>query len=154
MKSIADLLGENRFFDGLSPEDMALIAGCGHNVRFGEDERIIAESEAADQFLVLRSGRVAIEVDTPRRGPLVIETLGPGDLLGVSWMLPPYRWTFDARALDDTGAVAIDAACLRGKCDGDPVLGYQLFKRFAGLVHERLQAARLQLLDIYGNDAS
>lgn len=154
MKSISELLGQHPFFAGLPRDTLELIAGCGHNVQFAEDSRIISENEPADIFYVLRRGKVAIEVDTPRRGSLVIETIGPGDLLGVSWLLPPYRWTFDARAVEPTGAIAIDAACLRGKCDDDPVLGYEMFKRFAGLVRDRLQATRLQLVDVYGNNAS
>lgn len=154
MKSIGDLLAEHPFFAGLSAETVELIAGCGQNVRFAQDERIIAENEPADRFWVLRSGRVAIEVDDPRQGPLVIETIGPGELVGVSWLLPPYRWTFDARAVEPTRAVAIDAGCLRGKCDDDAELGYEMFKRFAGLVRDRLQATRLQLLDLYGDGAS
>lgn len=153
MKSIPDLLGEHPFFANLSSETLELIAGCGRNVHFRQDARIIAANESADVFYVLRTGKVAIEVDTPQRGPLVIETIGPGDLLGVSWLLPPYRWTFGGRAVDSTSAIAIDAACLRGKCDDDPVLGYEMFKRFAGLVRDRLQASRLQLVDLYGNDA-
>jgi CRP-like cAMP-binding protein len=154
MKSIGDLLREQRIFHGLPDDTLDLIAGCGHNVRFGQDEKIIAANDPADSFYLVRSGRVAIEVDTPRRGPLVIQTIGSDDLLGVSWLLPPYRWNFDARAVEPTSAIEIDASCLRGKCDDDPALGYELFKRFAGLVRDRLQATRLQLVDLYGNDAS
>ncbi|MEE9416397.1 MAG: cyclic nucleotide-binding domain-containing protein [Acidimicrobiales bacterium] len=154
MKSISDLLSEHPLFAGLAPEALELIAGCGKNVHFGQDDRILVENEPADVFYLIRVGRVALEVATPRRGPLVIETVGPGEVLGVSWMLPPYRWSFDARAVDSTRAVAIDAACLRDKCDEDPTLGYELFKRFAGLVRNRLQTTRLQLIDLYGNDAS
>ncbi len=154
MKSIADLLHEHPFFEGLAWDAVELIAGCGHNVHYGTDTLIIEEGEAADVFYVLRRGRVAIEIPTPRRGPLIIDTLGAGDILGVSWLLPPYRWGFGARAIEAVDAVSIDAACLRGKCDDDPVLGYALYKRFAGLVRERLQATRLQLADLYGNDAS
>lgn len=154
MRSIGDLLAEHAFFSGLSAENLDLLAGCGQNVRFRSDERIIAENEPADRFFVLRTGRVAIEVDDPRRGPLLVATVGPGELLGVSWLLPPYRWTFDARAVEPTRAIAVDAACLRAKCDDDPELGYEMFKRFAGLVRDRLQATRLQLLDLYGNGAS
>ncbi len=154
MKSISDLLGEHPFFEGLPPEALELISGCGMNVHFDADATIISEDEPADVFYVLRSGRVAIEVATPRRGPLVIETVGPGEILGVSWLLPPYRWTFDGRATISTSAVALDAACLRQKCDQDPVLGYEMYKRFAALVRDRLQATRLQLVDFYGNNAS
>ncbi len=154
MKSISDLLGEHPFFEGLPPEALELISGCGTNVHFDADATIISEDEPADVFYVLRSGRVALEVATPRRGPLVIETVGPGEILGVSWLLPPYRWTFDGRATISTSAVALDAACLRQKCDQDPVLGYEMYKRFAALVRDRLQATRLQLVDFYGNNAS
>ncbi len=154
MKTISDLLAEQPVFAGLAPETLELIAGCGQNVRFTTDERILAENEPADRFYLLRSGRVAVEIDTPRQGPKTIETIGAGDLLGVSWLLPPYRWTFDARAVEPTRALAIDAACLRRKCDADPALGYELFKRFAGLVRDRLNTTRLQLLDLYGNGAS
>ena len=154
MKSIPELLSEHAFFAGLPPDTLELIAGCGHNVHFRADTRLLSEGEPADVFYVLRRGKVAIEVDTPRRGSLVIETVGPGELLGVSWLLPPYRWTFNARAVESTGAIEVDAACLRGKCDDDPALGYEMFKRFAGLVRGRLQASRLQLIDVYGNDAS
>ncbi len=153
MKSIADLLTEHPVFAGLPADTIELIAGCGRNVRFTPDERIMAENDPADRFWVLRSGRVALEVDDPRHGPLVIQTIGTGELLGVSWLLPPYRSTFDARAVEPTKAVVLDAACLRGKCDDDPALGYEMYKRFAGLVRDRLQATRLQLLDLYGNGA-
>ncbi|MDH3707805.1 MAG: cyclic nucleotide-binding domain-containing protein [Acidimicrobiia bacterium] len=154
MKSIADLLHEHPFFAGLEPAALDLIAGCGHNEHFDVDQQILTENDPADTFYVLRRGRVAIEIDTPRQGPLIIETVSAGDILGVSWLLPPYRWTYDARAIDATDAVALDAACLRGKCDDDPVLGYELFKRFAGLVRDRLHASRMQLVDLYGNRAS
>jgi len=146
-------LSEHAFFDGLPGDTLELISGCGWNVHFDSNARIISENAPADTFYVLRTGKVAIEINTPHRGSVVIETIGPGDLLGVSWLLPPYRWTFDSRAVEPTSAIAIDAACLRGKCDDDPALGYELFKRFAGLVRDRLQATRLQLLDLYGDDA-
>ena len=153
MKGIPELLHEHAFFTGLPPETLDLIAGCAINVHFAAGEQIFSEGDAADHFFVLRSGKVAIEVDSPQSGALVIETIGPGELLGISWFLPPYRSTFDARAVESTSAVSIDAACLRGKCDEDHELGYELFKRFAALVRDRLQAARIQLLDLYRTNA-
>ncbi len=154
MKSISDLLHEHSFFSGLDEPTLELISGCATNVHFRPDQTILRANDPADLFYVLRKGRVAVEVDTPRSGPIVVETLGSGEILGVSWLLPPHRWTFDARAIDDTSAISIDAACLRGKCDDDPALGYALFTRFAGLIHNRLQAARLQILDVYGSHVS
>ena len=154
MKTISDLLHEHAFFTGLDEPTLELISGCGTNVHFAPDQQILTVNDAADLFYVIRTGKIAVEIDQPRAGPIIVETLGPGEILGVSWMLPPHRWTFDARAIEDTSAVSIDATCLRGKCDDDPALGYELFKRFAGLVHDRLQAARFQMLDVYGSHGS
>lgn len=154
MKSIDELLGEYPFFAGLSADTIELISGCAVNVHFDLDEQIITENAPADHFYVLRNGKVAIEIDTPRKGAQTLETLGHGQLLGVSWLVPPHRWTFSARAVEPTSAIAIDAACLRGKCDDDPALGYEMLKRFSVLVRDRLQATRLRLLDLYGSHAS
>ncbi len=154
MKSIDELLGDVPFFAELPAETIELISACAVNVHFGEDEQIITEDAPADHFFLLRTGKVAIEIDTPRKGPKTIATLGAGQLLGVSWLVPPHRWTFSARAVESTSAIAIDAACLRGKCDADPALGYEMLKRFSVLVRDRLQSTRLQLLDLYGSHAS
>ena len=97
---------------------------------------------------------MSVEIATPQGTPIVVETLGAGELLGVSWLFPPHRWAFDAVAQERTSATALDAACLRGKCDDDPVLGYALFKRFALLMRDRLQASRLQMLDVYGGGST
>jgi CRP/FNR family cyclic AMP-dependent transcriptional regulator len=154
VKSISDLLAEHPFFSTLSPEDLDLLAGCGTNYHFKPDQQILVANDPADFFYVLRSGKVAVEIDTPGRGPIVIETIGAGDILGVSWLLPPYRSSFDARAVEPTRAVGLDATCIRKKCDEDPVLGYELFKRFAGLIRNRLTATRMQVLDLYSSHDS
>lgn len=145
------LLLEHAFFRGLAPRDVALLAGCASNVRFAADELVFREGDPADRFFLLREGRVAVEVRVPARGSVVLQTLEAGDVLGWSWLFPPYRWTFDARALEPVRALAFDGVCLRRKCDEEPRLGYALMQRFARIVTERLQAARLQLLDVYGH---
>ena len=104
--------------------------------------------------ICLRRGRVAIEVYSPGRGPIVIETLNPGAVIGWSWLVPPYRWHFDARAVDAVGAVAVDGACLRDKAEADPALGYELMKRVTAVLLERLQMTRLRLLDLYGTGSA
>ena len=154
MKSIPDLLHEHPFFADLPEPALDLIGGCGVNVHFADGEQVITAGDDADYFYVLRTGKVAIEIDAPQSGPLIIETVGPGEILGTSWFMPPYRSTWDARAVESTAAVSIDAACLRGKCDEDHELGYELFRRFAALVRDRLQHARMQLLDLYSNNVS
>lgn len=150
-RSIEDLLAEHPFFAGLGADDLQLIAGCGRNVQFEAGTKIFREGEAADRFYVIRHGLVAIEIMSPTRGAVVLETLNDGDVLGWSWLFSPYRWHFDAEALETTRATELDGACLRGKCEHDARLGYDLMSRFGGIVLERLQAARLRLLDLYGD---
>lgn len=150
MKEINELLREHPFFAGLPDPDVDLIAGCATNVVFQAGEHVFREGGAADHFYVLRFGRVVTELHDPSRGALTIQTLGPGDVLGWSWLFEPYRWQHDARAVELTRAVAFDGACLRGKSEEDPRLGYELMKRFARVVVERLEHTRMQLLDVYG----
>jgi hypothetical protein len=99
---------------------------------------------------LIRHGVVALEVNAPGRGPLLIQTLHDGEVVGWSWLFAPYRWQMDGRAVEPCSLVAFDGACLREKCDAEHELGYQLMSRFAANVIDRLQATRLQLLDVYG----
>ena len=151
MRTIEDLLGAVPALGSLPPEHRATIAGCAVNEVFEPGAPILREGEPANTFYVLRQGSVAIETFVPRRGPVTVETLHDGELLGWSWLFPPYRTAFDARALATTHAIAFDGACLRGKCDADPALGYDLLKLFAAVVVERLQQTRLRVLDLYGD---
>lgn len=153
MKGIGDILAEHPFLGGFSREALDVIAGCARNVRFDAGTTICREGTPADQFYLIRHGRIALETHTPARGILSLQTLGEDEILGVSWLVPPYRWDFDARAVELTRAVAFDAACLRGKCDADHHLGYELMKRFVPELVRRMQAARLQGLHLYGDPA-
>ena len=150
MDTIDTLLRDVPLFDGLEPAALELVAGCGSNTRIGRDEMLFRSGEDANTFFVLRHGDVALETFVPARGPVTIETLGPGEVVGWSWLFPPYRWHFDARALSLVRATVFDATCLREKCEVDPRLGYELMWRFAQVVIERLQWTRLRLLDVYG----
>jgi CRP-like cAMP-binding protein len=151
-RTIHDLLAEHPFFEHLAPEHVTLLAGCGRNEVFDAGSTIAREGEPADRFYVLRAGRVAVGIHVPQREQLVVATLGPGEVLGWSWLFPPHRWHFDVIALQETHAIGLDGACLRQKCDDDPVLGYALVKRFSQIMVQRLEATRLQLVDVYGND--
>jgi CRP-like cAMP-binding protein len=146
-----DLLAGVPLLAGLGRDELELLAGCARNVHFDAGEQIFREGEPADAFWIIRHGRVALEAHVPARGPLTIETLEPGEVLGWSWLFPPYRWHFDARSLTGVRATAFDGTCLRGKCADDPALGYDLMQRFASVMVERLQATRLRLLDVYGD---
>lgn len=150
-RGLEQLLAEHPFFKDLPPDDLAFIAGCGKNVHFDAGRYLFREGEAADQFYIIRHGRVALEYFVPERGPLITETVDEGDVLGWSWLFPPYRWSSDARAIELTRAVALDGACLRRKCEEDVRLGYELMRRFAQIIMARLQATRVRLIDIYGH---
>jgi CRP-like cAMP-binding protein len=154
MRTIDALLAEAPAFAGMRAEHLALIAGCASNQVFAPGDFLLRENDPADRFYVIRRGRVALETFVPERGALILETVDDGDLLGWSWLVPPYRASFDARAMTTTHAITFDAACLRGKCDEDDVLGYELMKRFVPVIVERLQATRVRLLDVYGHVAA
>ena len=151
MRRVEDLIAEQPLVAGMRPEQLAVIAGCARTARFEAGEWILREGSAADRFYFLRSGAVALQIAVPGRDDLLIETLGSGDVLGWSWLFEPYRWQYDARATEAVRALAFDAVCLRGKCETDPALGYELMRRFAGVLLRRLQATRLQLVDVYGH---
>ena len=150
MREISELIAGAPSFAGLEADQLDLIAGCGRLVRVDENEYLMREGDPADTFFLIRSGTVALEVHGAGRGAIVIETLDHDDAVGWSWLFPPYRWELDARTIEPCGLVAFDGACLRGKCESDHELGYQLMLRFAANVVDRLQATRLQLLDVYG----
>jgi CRP/FNR family cyclic AMP-dependent transcriptional regulator len=149
MRTLDELVEDVPALAGLAAEHRDLITGCAINTRFASGEYLMREGERADTFYVIRHGSVAIETFVPARGPVTIETLHDNELLGWSWLVPPYRTSFDARALEPVGALAFDGACLRGKCAADAVLGRALLERFAGVIVERLQATRIRLLDLY-----
>ena len=148
--TLEPIIREHPFFKDLPEQHLKLVVGCAKNVLFDEGQMLFREGEPADEFYLIRTGQVTIEVHVPGRGPAIWETVGEGDVLGWSWLFPPYRWHFDARALQPTRALAFDGKCLRGKCDQDHDLGYELMKLCAAVMVQRLQAARLQLLDLYG----
>jgi CRP-like cAMP-binding protein len=151
LQTLDQLIADVPVFAGLEAAQLELIAGCGANERIDPGQFLLREGEHADRFFVLRSGKVSLEVHAAGRGPLVIETLDAGEVVGWSWLFAPYRWQMDARALGPCALIAFDGACLRGKCEADHELGYELMRRFAAITVDRLQATRLQLLDVYGN---
>lgn len=152
-QTLEPLLREHRFFAGLDPEYVALLTGCAKNVAFPAGAFLFREDEPADTFFLIRHGVVALEIAAPGHGPLTVQTLAAGDVAGFSWLIG-HRWQFDGRAIEQVRAIEVDGACLRGKCYADPRLGFELMRRFAGLATERLQATRLQLLDVYGHAGS
>ncbi|AZG76138.1 MAG: Crp/Fnr family transcriptional regulator [Methylocystis sp.] len=149
MKDIADLLRHHPFAEGLDEETLALIAGCAKNVILQPGEYFLREAAPADSFYLVRHGAVALETFVPGRGPFTFLTVKSGEILGAEWLIPPYRSSFDARAVELTRAISFDGKCLRGKCEADPRVGYEMMKRFIPPLVKRLQSARMQALGMY-----
>lgn len=150
MEDLSALLRQHPFLAGLAEDHVHTLVGCASNVRFPEGEYVIHEGHIANTFYLIRNGRVALEIDQPGRGSIRIQTAGPGEILGWSWLISPYRWHFNGVAVVETRALALDGECLRNKCEHDPVFGYEMLKRLSQVMERRLEATRLQLLDIYG----
>jgi CRP-like cAMP-binding protein len=153
MKISEKELAGHPFFEDLDPDLLKIFCASASHASYSADQMIYREGDEANQFLLIRQGKVAVELFSAQRGVLVIQTMGAGEILGWSWLFPPYRRRFDARALQDTAAFAWDGILLRQEAEANHRLGYELLKRFSKIVVERLQATRLQLLDVYGKHA-
>jgi CRP/FNR family transcriptional regulator, cyclic AMP receptor protein len=150
MEGLERIVMAHPFFAGLEAELGQLVSGCARNLRFNRDQYLFHEGDAANEFYLIRHGAVALEILPPGQSSVVFATEGEGELVGTSWLIPPYRWRFDARAVELTHAIGIDARCLRDKCEADHHLGYEMMKRFLPVIVKRLDEARLQILDVYG----
>lgn len=150
MENLGRVIGEHPFFVGLGDEAIRLITGCATQVRFEPGHYVIRTGQEAKSVYLIRHGAVSIEIAAPGWDPIAIQTITDGEVLGWSWLVPPYHVAYDARVVAPTLAIAMDGTCIRDKCERDPRLGYELYKRVSGLMAERLQSTRLQLLDVYG----
>lgn len=149
MQTLEPLLRQHPFLQGMRDEHIGLMAGCARNVRFEPGEFLLREGHEACQWYLIRSGQVTLETHLRGQDSAQVGTLGENDVLGWSWIVAPYLWHFDARAVTTTRAVALDGECLRQKCEEDHELGYELMKRFLHVVQQRLVWARMQLVDMY-----
>jgi CRP/FNR family transcriptional regulator, cyclic AMP receptor protein len=147
MMILDNVLAEYPFFQGLAPEHLHMISECAVNTSFGAGTYLFLEDEPATHFYVIRRGKVALETADPHLGIVTIETIHGGDVLGWSWLFAPYRWHFSARAVESCGVIMLDGARLREKCEQNREFGYELVKRCAGIIMERLHATRKQLID-------
>ncbi len=150
MENLERIVVEHPFFKGLEQQYLKLIVACASNVRFEKGEFVFREGGEANSFYILRHGQVALEANAGQRGLVTIETLSEGDVMGWSWLVPPYRWHYDAQALSLVRAIALDGKCLRKKCADDHSFGYELFSRFFPVLIDRLQHMHMQLMDVYG----
>ena len=144
MKTLEPILKQHPFFKDLKQEYLDFIVGCASNVVFKEGEIVIKENDPADKFYLIREGMVAIEITRS----ITIQTLQGGDILGWSWLIPPYRYRFTCRVVENVRAIALDGKCLREKCEKNHDLGYELLKRLTGVFTQRLEATRKQIISL------
>ncbi len=149
MKTIEDLVRENPVFEDVDNDILELISGCGQNVAFEPGEFLFREGNSAERFFLLRGGTVALEIFVPGRGPMIFRTLQENEFAGTSWLIPPYRWKYDARATSRVHAITFDAQCMRDKSEADNRVGYALMKKFVPVLVDRLQTAQHQMLDVF-----
>jgi CRP-like cAMP-binding protein len=149
MTTTYDLLAAHPFLVGLPSSYVERLSCRACCASFRAGMRLFEENGRAERFWLIREGSVNLDIRVPGRGDVIVETLGPGAVLGWSWLFPPYRWHFGAVAVEPVLSIAIDGAGTRALCDDDPAFGYELTKRFMAVVVERMQATRIRLLDLY-----
>lgn len=149
-ENLTDVLRKHPFISDLEDEYLQTLLSCASNVTYSDGDYLFREGEEATKFFLIRTGKVALELHASERGTIRIETIGPGEVLGWSWLISPFRWHFDAIAVEDIRAFALDGKCLRTKCESDHDFGYEMYKRFSKILEHRIKITRLQLLDVYG----
>jgi CRP-like cAMP-binding protein len=149
MKSLDLLIAEHPFFDGLNIHYLPWLEQCATYMRFGIGQPIFQQGSEADHFYLIEKGQVGLETFVSGRGDVTIQTLGPGEALGWSWLMPPYQWHFTARSLEPSEMIAFCAKSLRDKAKANPEFGYELVIRVAQVLFHRLEATRRRLLDVY-----
>jgi len=145
--TIAETLSEQDFFSGLKPELIEFLAGCACKRQIQKNEVLFPHGQKADRFFLVLSGRITLEVAAIEGPPLELQSLGADEMLGWSWLIPPYKWTFQARAVEPTEVLEFDGRAVFERCEQEPEVGYELLKRFSALMSERLAFARRKMME-------
>lgn len=145
---IHDTLSKHPFFSELAPEHLSELEQAARELHFQDGDAVFRQDESARHFYLITKGEASIQIPSIYGPPLIVQKLGAGELLGWSWLIPPYKWHFDARATSDLDVIEFDGARLLQRCEKDPALGYQLLKRFSALMSDRVQAARLKMMEV------
>jgi CRP/FNR family transcriptional regulator, cyclic AMP receptor protein len=146
LEPIETLIRQHPFLRDLTSHHYQILSRNAIQWHFRAGENIFRQGDTANRFYLIRRGKVAVEAWSRERGDTEVQILAAGDVLGWSWLFEPYVWQFRARALEPTDAILIHAAPLRAECEADHDLGYELMKRAARLMMQRLQATRRQLV--------
>ena len=148
IEGLGPLVAEHPFFKGMDPAALEIIVGCCANEVFKPGAYLYRQGEPADKFYLIRDGLVAVEIYVPGRPPISVETIEAGEIIGWSWLFPPFKWSNDARAAETVRVISVDGACLRGKMERDQILGYELYKRFVPIMARRLLQTRIRIVEL------
>ena len=146
-QSTEDYLSTHTFFSGLDDSYRKFLSNSATELQINKGGVLFKQGGRADKFYLLRKGQVSVQVPALMGPSLEIQTLGEDQVLGWSWLIPPYRWIFLARAEEDSELLEFDGGAILARCEEDPKFGYELFKCFAALMSERLGAARQKMMD-------
>ena len=147
----ATALAAHPFLRGISAGQLSLLATAARDVQFPARYRLFEDGGSANRFWLIQSGHVSLDLHVPGEGPVVIASIGMGELLGWSWLFPPYRWAFGAVAATEIEAFEFDAPHVRELCAFDPELGYEVNQRITRVLAKRLQATRIRLITRSGH---
>lgn len=150
IEGLDKLMKEHSFFKNMTKGSCKILSGCAQNECFDAGAYVVHEGDPADKFYLIRNGSVSLELHIPGKTSIVLETLHSGDIFGWSWIVPPYKWTYDVRAAELTRLISLEAKCLRKKIKKNHTLGFDLYSQFIPVMGKRLSAARMQMIDIYG----
>jgi CRP/FNR family transcriptional regulator, cyclic AMP receptor protein len=150
METMAPILAAHPFFAGLDQRFLKLVLDCASRETFKPGEFLCRDNEEATKFYIIHHGRVTVEIYRPRRGPVTIQALGAGEVLGWLWFDQPYHWHLDARAQDLTRVISLEVSGLLSRCDRDHDFGYELMRRYAHYLAVQFRVTKLQLADMYG----
>ncbi len=146
-QSIKDYLSSHAFFSGLDDDFLQFVSDSATEQRISKGDVLFRQGERADKFYLLRNGRISMQIPALVGPTLEIQNLGENQILGWSWLIPPFRWHFLARAQEETDLLEFDGSAILARCEEDPKFGYELFKRFTALMSERLDVARQKMMD-------
>ena len=146
-QSTAEYLSDHEFFSGLSEEIVKHLSKCASIRKIEKDQILFRQGEHADKFYIVRNGQISIQIPAVMGPILEVQTLGTDQVLGWSWLISPYQWSFQAKAVEDSELLEFDGTALLARCEQEPQFGYELLKKFAQLMAERLDAARQKMMD-------
>ena len=151
MSEYGSILAAHAFLEGMKAEHIEKIADCTSYVEFQRGQYVFRQGEAAENFYLILEGSAEVELFSAAGGPVVLQKVGSGSVLGWSWLIPPYLWHFDAQVLQSVKALEVHAVRLRGFMAKDSALGYEILSRFIVTVCERLESERMRLVELYAS---